>query len=302
MDKLEAMQRFLLVAQTGSFTRAAERLGLPKSSVSSAVKFLERHLGTRLLHRSTRNVTLTQDGESYLSRCRAILDEVDALESRFQHQNRDIRGTLRIDMPGRFLSNVVLPHLHEWLAAYPNTRFMLSSADHLVDPVKEGIDCVVRVGELADSSLIARPLTSFRIVNCASPAYVERHGVPERLADLVHHRLVGYAPKMESAPATFEYVERGRIRQLEMPSAVAVGSTEAYLSACLAGLGIAQIPWMGLVGHVQRGELVTLLHACEAEPMPVSLLYPSRRHFPKRLSLFIDWLDALVKRLETALP
>ncbi|MCB1756595.1 MAG: LysR family transcriptional regulator, partial [Gammaproteobacteria bacterium] len=121
MDKFEAMQRFLLVAETRSFTQAAELLGLPKSSISAAIQSLEKRLGTRLFHRSTRSVTLTQDGASYLSQCRTILDELDALESQFQYDSDAVRGAIRIDMPSRFASNIVLPHLSEWLEVYPNT-------------------------------------------------------------------------------------------------------------------------------------------------------------------------------------
>lgn len=299
MDKFEAMKRFLSVAQTGSFTRSAEILGLPKSSITSAVQSLEKQLGTRLFHRSTRSVILTQDGADYLPQCRAILTELDALDNLFQQQNDSIRGLLRVDMPSRFASTVVLPHLTEWLDAYPNIELMISCADFRIDPVKEAVDCVVRIGELNDSALIARPLATLNVLNCASPGYIDKFGMPNTLADLQNHRLIGYSPKMEYSFALFEYVEQGKVKQLAMPSSLTVNSTDAYLSACLAGLGIAQIPITGIQEFLKAGSLISVLHEFEAEPMPVSLLYSSRKQIPKRLSLFMDWLEALVKRITT---
>ena len=297
MDRFEAMQRFLLVAQYGSFTRAAEALDLPKSSISSAVQFLERKLGTRLFHRSTRRVTLTNDGEAYLIQSRAILMELDAVESQFQQQGDAISGVIKVDMPSRFASTVVLPHLSDWLDNYPNVQIKISSADDTADLVKEGIDCVVRVGDLNDSVLIARPLAMYQPFNCVSPEYLEKFGEPKTLASLQDHWLIDYSPKMGNSQAMFEYVEKGKTQQLAMPSVLAVNGTDAYLSACLSGLGIAQIPALGIRAHLEAGRLVRILPKYEAAAMPVSLLYLSRRQVPRRLSLFMDWLDALVKRV-----
>ncbi len=298
MDKFEVMQRFLQVAHFGSFTRAAETLGLPKSSISNAVQSLEKQLGTRLFHRSTRSVTLTQDGEIYQVQCRALLRELDALESQFRQQREDVHGIIRVDMSSRFASTIVLPHLEEWLDIYPKVKVKISSADHQVDLIKEGIDCVVRVGKLSDSSLIARPLATYQIFNCVSPGYLKKFGEPKTLTDLQHHQIIDYALKMGNNSAMFEYVENGQVKQLPMPSVLAVNGTDAYICACLFGLGIAQIPAIGVTEYLKSGTLIRVLPKFEAESMPVSLLYPSRQQTSKRVSLFMDWLDALVKRLQ----
>lgn len=297
MDRFEAMQRFVLVAQTGSFTRASEVLGLPKSSISSAIQSLETRLETRLFHRTTRRVTLTQDGDAYYYRCQTLLSELDALESQFQYQNDAVRGVLRVDVPSRFASTIIFPHLQEWLDTYPNVHVKISCSDHQINLIEEGVDCVVRVGELTESTLVARPLINYHIVNCASPEYIKKYGQPGKLSDLKNHVLIDYAPKMEAHPPMFEYVEGGKVKQFEMPSALTVNNTDAYLAACLSGLGIAQIPKIGAWDHLKQGSLIPLLPTVEAEPMPVFLLYPTRRHIPKRLSLFMDWLEQLVKRL-----
>lgn len=293
MDKFEAMQRFVLVAQFGSFTKAAEALGLPKSSVSSAVQGLESELGTRLLHRSTRSITLTQDGETYLPQCQALLANLDVLDSQFQREPSDVRGILRVDMPSRFASTVVIPRLAEFIEQYPNIRLKISSADYRVDMIKEGIDCVVRVGNLDDSSLIARHLTQYRSLNCVSPSYAEQFGIPQTIEELANHKLIEYSHSLGNLDAQFEYLEDGKVKQQSMPSSLAVNGTDAYLDACLAGLGIAQIPVIGAESFIEKGLLIPVLDQCEAEPMPVSLLYSSRRQPTKRLTVFMDWLHSI---------
>lgn len=293
MDKFEAMQRFVLVAQFGSFTKAAEALGLPKSSVSSAVQGLESELGTRLLHRSTRSITLTQDGETYLPQCQALLANLDVLDSQFQREPSDVRGILRVDMPSRFANTVVIPRLAEFIEQFPNIRLKISSADYRVDKIKEGIDCVVRVGNLDDSSLIARPLTQYRSLNCVSPSYAEQFGIPQTIEELANHKLIEYSHSLGNLDAQFEYLEDGKVKQQSMPSSLAVNGTDAYLDACLAGLGIAQIPVIGAESFIEKGLLIPVLDQYEAEPMPVSLLYSSRRQPTKRLTVFMDWLQSI---------
>ncbi|PJE55956.1 LysR family transcriptional regulator [Marinomonas sp. BSi20584] len=295
MDKFEAMQRFVLVAQFGSFTKAADALGLPKSSISSAIQGLESELGTRLFHRSTRSITLTQDGETYLPQCQVLLAELDALGSQFQRNPDDVRGVLRVDMPSRFATTVVIPHLSDFLEKYPNIRLKISSADYRVDMIKEGIDCVIRVGNLDDSSLIARPLTQYRSLNCVSPSYAEQFGIPQTIEELANHKLIEYSHSLGNLDAQFEYLEGDKVKQQSMPSSLAVNGTDAYLNACLSGLGIAQIPVIGAENFIEKGLLIPVLPQFEAEPMPVSLLYPSRRQPTKRLTVFMDWLQSITQ-------
>lgn len=300
MDKFDAMQRFVQVAQSGSFTQAAERLGLPKSSVSQAVTQLEKHLGTRLFHRSTRSVTLTPDGEHYLPQALQLLAELDALDSQFHRSPEQIEGTLRIDMPSRFATSIVLPNLNSWIERYPQVKLKISSSDARVNMVKEGIDCVVRVGTLSDSTLIARPLTHLDVYNLVSPGYIKQFGKPETLAQLSRHRLIDYSSSLSDAPSCFEYEDGAQTRHIDMPSALTVSGTEAYLSACLAGLGIAQIPCSGIEPYLARGELLRILPDAQCAAMPVNLLYPSRRQLPKRVSLFMDWLkDTVDKHMDS---
>lgn len=296
MDLLETTRIFLRVAELASFTQAADRLALPKASVSGAVRQLEQRLGTRLLHRTTRRVQLTQDGQTYYERAHDLLADVDELESLFQLGAATLTGRLRVDMPIGFARHFVVPRLPEFLAAHPGLSVELGSTDRRVDLVREGFDCVVRVGTLADSSLVARPLGQLRVLTVASPAYLATHGTPRTPDDLAGHRLVGYAPLLGAKPEEFEYIDGdGVLRTLPLPCSIVVNNSEAYNAACLAGLGLIQAPDSGLRAALTRGDLVEVLPDFRAAAMPVSLLYANRRHLPKRVQAFMHWLEDVVR-------
>jgi DNA-binding transcriptional LysR family regulator len=297
MDRIDAMTIFQRVAELGSFTQAAESLGLPKASVSAAVRQLEGRLGTQLLHRTTRRVATTQDGQVFYERCRDLLADLDELQGLFAGGRTALAGRLRIDLPSRIGRDIVVPRLAEFLAAHPRLEVELSATDRLVDPVREGFDLVLRVGPLADSSLVARPLGAMRFVSCASPGYLAAAGRPRDLADLARHRLVHYVSVLGTKSAGFEYLDRasGEIRRLPMAGALTVNNSDTYHAACLAGLGIAQMPAVVARAHLADGSLVEILPELRVPPLPVALLYPSRRHLPLRVRAFMDWLAEVVQ-------
>ena len=199
------MQLFLRVAELESFSRAAETLSLPKGSVSRQIRALENALGTQLLHRTTRRVSLTQDGMVYYERAKDLLMNLDELDGMFLHDPSTISGRLRVDMPVAIARNVVIPKLPAFLQQFPGIELELSSSDRLVDVIREGFDCVVRVGNLKDSGLIARPLGKLSVINCASPDYLTRFGYPETLDDLASHALIHYSATLGTRPQGFEY-------------------------------------------------------------------------------------------------
>lgn len=289
--RLDLLQIFVRVAELASFTQAADTLGLPKARVSTAVQQLESALGTRLLHRTTRRVQTTQDGQAFYERCKDLLAEADELQAMFQQGTQSLRGRLRVDMPVLVARDQLLPRLPAFLARHPGLELELSSTDRRVDLVREGFDCVLRVGTLHDSGLVARPLGALRQINCASPAYLAEHGTPRRLADLARHKLVHYVPTLGGRPTGFEYMENGQVRTLAMDGALTVNSTEAYQAACLAGLGIIQAPATGLASLVSQGLLVEVLPKLRAPPLPVALLYANRRNVPARVQVFMAWLQ-----------
>lgn len=295
MNRLETMQIFVRVAELASFTQAADSMGLPKASISTAVKQLESLLGTRLLHRTTRKVQLTQDGQTFYERSKDLLADMDELQSMFQQGEADISGRLRVDMPSGVARNTVIPQLPAFLAAHPRLEFEFSSTDRRVDIVREGFDCVLRVGMLADSTLIARPLGRFHMVNCASPAYLKRYGTPRNLDDLAHHKLIQYVSSLGAKPMGWEYFDGERYANLDMTGVITVNNADAYQATCLAGLGLIQVPQTGVQRLIDEGQLVEVLQQYQAEPMPVSLLYANRRHLPKRVQVFMAWMAEIMR-------
>lgn len=295
MDQIDAMQIFLRVAELASFTQAADSLGLPKASISAAVQRLEGQLGARLLHRTTRRVQLTQDGQAYYERCRDLLADVEELQTMFRREEAELGGRLRVDMPAGTARHAVIPRLPEFLARHPGLTLELSSTDRRVDLVREGFDCVLRVGSLGESSLVARPLGQLRQLNLASPAYLARYGVPRSLEDLAGHRLIHYVPGLGGKSPGFEYVDGGgELRRLPMAGALTVNNSDAYTAACLAGLGLIQSPAAGLQALLESGHLVAVLPEYAAPAMPVSLLYANRRHLPRRVRAFMAWLEEVL--------
>jgi DNA-binding transcriptional LysR family regulator len=294
---VDSMAAYVRVAELASFTQAAQSLGLPKASVSTAVQRLEAELGTRLLQRTTRRVQMTQDGQVFYERCKDLLADVDELQGLFRPQAEQLRGRLRVDMSMGAARSLVVPRLPAFLAAHPGLELELSCTDRRVDVVREGFDCVLRVGTLADSSLVARPLGQYRQINCASPAYLARYGTPLGLEDLAAHRLVHYVPTLGSKSPGFEYAgppPDNRPCFLPMAGALTVNNSEAYLGACVAGLGIIQVPEPGLRLLVATGQLVEVLPAWRPPPMPITLLYAHRRQLPRRVQVFMAWLAGVV--------
>ncbi|MDD2057852.1 LysR family transcriptional regulator [Pseudomonas sp. GD03860] len=301
MNKLELLRTFVRVSELSSFTLAGESLGLPRSTVSEQIRALETLLGTRLLNRTTRRVQATQDGLHLYERSKDLLSRMDEIEGLFHSDEAALSGRLRVDLPTLMARRIVLPNLPEFMARHPGVELELSCTDRQVDLVREGFDCVLRIGTLTDLDLVARPLGSLAQINCASPGYVQRHGTPTCLADLHRHQLIHYVRNLGSRSAGFEYLQAGTLQVQPMAGAITVNSAEAYESACLAGLGLIQAPAAGLQGYLERGELVALLADFVAPPLPVSLLYARQQHVPHRLRAFMEWLVALLEpRLDPA--
>lgn len=295
MNLLEHMRIFSRVAELSSFTQAADALGLPRATVSTSVQQLENLLGARLLHRTTRKVLLTQDGQAFYERCSDALSDMDELQTMFQQKSASgLKGRVRIDMSTIMARNVVLPRLPELLQEHPLLEVEVSSTERRVDLIREGFDCVLRAGKLAEPGLIAKPLTQLRMVNAVSPAYLARHGVPKTLADLQRHRLVHYVAILGAKSTGFEYLQGDVDKSLPMQGQVTANNAEAYQAACVQGLGIIQAPYVGLRDLLVDGRLQLVLTDFEARPMPLSLVYASRRNQSARVRVVMDWIAEVV--------
>lgn len=291
---LESVRMFVKVALLASFTRAAEQLGMPKSRVSLHVKALEIELGSRLLQRTTRAVRLTPDGEQFLARARLLVDEADELATMFQATST-LRGRVRVDLPTGFARNLVIPRLPDFLALHPHLELVVSTTDRRVELVREGFDCVLRIGNLADSNLIARRLGVLSMMNCASPSYLRKFGSPRGLADLDRHQIVHYSLSLGGDEPSFEYRKGARFVTRPMRSVITVNNTDAYSSACIAGLGIIQAPRLGMREAIASGLLVEVLPDLTCEPMPVSLVHSHGRSVPKRVRALMNWIAQVME-------
>ncbi|MFW2272795.1 LysR family transcriptional regulator [Burkholderia orbicola] len=297
MDKLDQVRIFLQVAEMGSFIKAAHALDVPRATVSAAVQQLETALGTRLLHRTTRQVQLTADGALLLERGRRLLAEADELDRLFRRRDRDVVGRLNVDVPSRIARRVVAPALPSLFRRYPKLQLSLGSTDRSIDLVQEGVDCAIRVGRLTDSSLVVRPLGQFTLINCASPDYLRECGVPEHPDALAHghgHWAIGYASPTTGRELGWEYCADGQRHTLTLPSRVIVNNAETYIAGCIAGMGLIQIPRFDVEHLLASGALVDVMPGHRAEPMDVSAVYPHRRHRSRRLNAFIEWFGALM--------
>lgn len=296
MDRLHAIEVFVRVVDSGSFTRAADSLRIPRSSVSTMVQRLEAHLGVRLLQRTTRRMQLTDEGTAYHAWCQRLLADLDEGESRFRGAGQAPRGRLRVDVPSRIARHVIAPALPTFFAQNPAIELELRSSDRNVDLVEEGVDLAIRVGDLRDSRLAARALGQLEMVNLASPAYLERYGTPTAPDDLERHFAVAYASPSSGRIDEWEYVLDGRVERLPLRARVTVNNAETYIACCLAGLGLIQIPAYDARDHLRDGSLVEVLAAWPAAAMPLSALYPHRRHLSPRVTAFLDWLLPLFER------
>ncbi|MGW8305931.1 MAG: LysR family transcriptional regulator [Achromobacter pulmonis] len=297
MDRFEQYRVFAQVAEMGSFIKAANALELPRASVSAAVQQLETQLGARLLHRTTRQVRLTADGAQLLERVRPLLADVEDIDQLFQQSQRQVAGRLNVDVPSRIARRLVAPALPGLLRRHPRLQLALGSSDRAIDLIQEGVDCAVRVGALHDSSLVSRPLGSIALVNCASPAYLREHGLPHAPDELPKgHWMVGYASPTTGRELPWEVAAGDDRRSVAVPSRVVVNNAESYIACCLAGLGLIQIPRFDVQDLLEAGELVEVMPAQRAAPMPVALLYPHRRQRSRRLAVFLEWFEELMRR------
>jgi len=296
VDKLAAMQTFARVAEMGSFSRAAESLQLPNATVSLRVKQLEEHLRVKLLSRTTRRVSLTEDGAAYLGEAQRLLQALEELEARTAGAVQSARGRLRVDVPAAAGRHVLAPALADFLVRYPDVDVDLGSTDRPVDLVLEGVDCVIRGGLVHDEQLVARALGAFEVVTCASPAYLAQHGTPRSPDDLSRHLAVNFFSAKTGRVFDFEFEREGRRVELPLLHRVAANDADTHMALTLAGLGLAQCPRTTVLSeHIAAGRLVPVLAEWSAARLPLYVMYPRNRHLSARVRAFVDWVVELYR-------
>jgi DNA-binding transcriptional LysR family regulator len=289
MDRFDAMRVFIRVVERRSFTLAAEDTGLPRSTVTDAIKQLEARLGVQLLQRTTRHVSPTLDGEAYYQRCLSILADIEDAEGAFAGMKP--KGLLRVDVHGTLARHFILPGLPAFLAAYPDIEIYISEGDRYVDLVREGIDCVLRAGTLQDSDMVARRVAMLDEMTLASPAYIAAHGSPRHPDELTGtHKMVAFHSTATGGRLPLEFIVDGKVRTVTLPAMVSVNAAETYLVAAKLDLGLIQIPRYRGEPAVAAGELVEVLPDFPPTSTPVSMLYPRNRQLSPRVRVFIDWV------------
>ena len=297
MISLDLIVSFASAARHASFAGAARELGLSPSTVAKNVARLEAQLGMRLFHRTTRRVTLSQDGEDMYERCDRILEDVESFEAAATEAHSGTRGTLRIDMPTTYGRQVILPVLMNLMERHSALKIDARFSDQVVDIVKEGLDAAVRIGQLGDSSLVGREIDQQFIRIYVSPTYLARHAQPGSPDELRKHTCLLFRLSSSGRDRPWQFRSGKRNFSLIPASDMRLGDGEALVQAAAAGLGLIQVPTYLAEHEVKRGRLVEILQKYRPAPLPISLVYPSHRHIPLRVRVLAD---ALAERYRSA--
>ena len=288
MDRFDAMRVFTRIVERRSFTQAADDLGLPRSSMTDAVKGLESRLGVRLLQRTTRQVSPTLDGEAYYQRCVSLIADMEDAEGAFVGAKPS--GLVRVDVHGTQARYFLLPDLPRFRLQYPDIRLHFSEAHQPLDMIREGFDCIVRAGELSDSPLIKRRLALLERGTFASPDYLGRFGTPQTPDDLAGHEMVGLLSPDSGDIVPLVFGAGGNARQVKLPTMVTVTGPETNVACACLGLGLIQVPRYRVDAELASGALVEVLADFPPAPLSVHVLYSHTRHLSPRLRVFIDWM------------
>ncbi|WP_029356693.1 LysR family transcriptional regulator [Bosea sp. 117] len=294
MDQFAAMRAFVRVVEAGNFTRAADLLEMPKPTVTKLIQQLEAHLRTKLLNRTTRRVGVTPDGAAYYERAVALLSDLEELDGSMTRSQARPAGRLRVDVGTALALYVFIPALPDFHARYPDIQLDLGVSDRPADLVAENIDCAIRGGDVLDPSLIARRVGEIDLVLCATPDYIQRHGMPQHPRDLENgHRTIAYFSPRTGRRTGFDVVRGEESYEFDLPYALAVNDSTAYLAACLTGLGIGQSIYSLIEPHLEAGRLVRVLPEWRSAPIVLHVVYSPNRHLSSRLRVFVDWVAEL---------
>lgn len=296
---MQGLQQYIAFAETarhGGFARAARETGATPSTIAKAVARLEKALGVKLFHRTTRQVRLTPDGERLYQRCQRVLAEVEELKAEAAGTLAEPVGVLRVDSPVYYGKRFVLPILAEVQRRHPQLRLDLRLSDTIVDIVREGVDVAVRIGHLRDSTLVARRVDQQHLVLCATPRYLRSAGTPHRLEDLAGHDAIVFRLPTSGRDRPWQFRQRGVPVELQPAARLRVNETEGLVAAVKLNHGVCQLPDLLIRDELASGELVELLPSCRPEPMPIHLVHAAGRLVPARVRVALEALEGLRRR------
>ncbi|WP_133650418.1 LysR family transcriptional regulator [Paraburkholderia flava] len=294
MDKFTAMHTLVNVVNAGTFARAADLMNVPASTVTRLVQTLEKDLKVKLLHRTTRRLTLTQEGIAYYEGAVRVLDEVGALESSVMSASKAPEGRIRVELAGSVAFNRVIPRLPEFYALYPDIQIDMTVGNRTADLLAESVDCVVRIGPLLSDSLIARSLGTLSLATCASPQYLQTHGTPLHPSELAaNHRLIKMTSTHSGRDFVFSLRQGEEQFELKGKYQLSVNDSSAALVAGLAGLGVLTTYAFMIQPYIESGALQGLFPEWRGDRIPVHIAYPVNRHLAQKVRVFIDWVASL---------
>jgi DNA-binding transcriptional LysR family regulator len=297
MDQIQSMRVFARVVETGSFTKAADSLALPKGTVTKLVQRLEDRLRVRLLNRTTRRVTVTPDGAAYYERTSRVLNDIDDIEASMTNARANPSGRLRVDVGSSIASLIVIPALPDFFARFPDIQLELGVGDRPVDLLSENVDCVIRGGEIAES-LVARRIANLELTTVASRGYIERHGMPKHPHEIeADHTMIAFVSP-RTGQLFPEIFEKGNERvEFMAKRRVTVNEGNALLAAIRAGLGVSQTARFAAAPYIASGELVEVLPEWKHPLIPLHVVYPPNRHLSAKTRAFVDWAAELFGKL-----
>lgn len=295
MDRLEALKVFCRVVEFGGFSRAADKLGLSTSSVTNHIAALEKHFNIKLLNRTTRSMSLTEEGRQCYEQALQLLSDMDDLESGLLQSNRDPRGSLRVDMPSIISRLYVAPALPRFVAAYPEITLKMTVGDRNIDMVEEGVDVLIRIGKLPSSNLIARSICKTAYICCASPAFLEKHGVPSSPEELAQFPCLSFLKPNSRQVRPWVFEKDGEKLQHIPRALVAMDHVESLIEAAKAGAGIVQHMSVSLAAPIREGVLLPILQDWAAPGPDVSILFQQKHHRAAKIKAFVDFAEGLFK-------
>jgi LysR family transcriptional regulator for bpeEF and oprC len=298
MDQLQGMRVFTRVAELGSFARAAHTLDLSRAMASSYVAQLEKHLGTRLLHRTTRKVSVSPQGALYLEHCKRILAEIEAADDQLRLARNRPQGKLRVDVPVAFGKYLLLPAIPLFTQRYPDIALEVRFNDQYVDIAADRVDVAVRVGKLNSPDIIGKQIATSRLLTCASPKYLAQHGMPRVPEDLRKHRLIGHLRGNANRPSDWQFKQGDGAHSLRLPMALSFNTVDALTTSALEGQGIVQQLDLLVSGYLSDGRLVEVLreHSCEGPPL--SVIYPRATQHLAKVRVFAEFAGDLMRNYE----
>ena len=298
MDRIAAMNVFVRVVEAGTFTKAAETLDLPNATVTRLIQGLEQDLKVRLLHRTTRSLTVTPEGAAYFERVRRLLDELADIESSTRQSHARPSGKVRVETASAISASVLLPALGEFREAFPDVEIELGVGNKYVDLIADGIDCAIRAGEVDEQMMVARQVGSFEFTTCATPAFMRTRAEPHSPEDLARLPTIGMITARGGRSQPFRYSNKGKVTEFALDHALVVNDANMYITAGLAGLGVMQAPSYAVHQAIEEGRLVRLLQDWRTPTVPIHVIYPPNRYLSAKVRVFIDWVVVLFERNE----